>query len=429
MSTLKLSFSALLWLALFFRHALALPVSEIRFTGNAVTKEKVLRQELLLHEGDEADSELIEASRQAIMNLGLFKSVTSTVEEDGAAQRLIFTMEERYFFLPIPRLGVSAKNGDAQEGIGSYNYGLELRYDNVMGLNQRLKLVHENETPKEDTGTSSRETSLKYDIPRLIGSPYQLNLNIKQIKQEVYEYEGELNTGFYHSRETSGGFHISRWLDESISRGWTAGGGLSATDLDYDEQSGSGLAYTDSYTLALSLGMHYLDTQEHPYHRQGEQYGYSISLGLPELGSNSSFTRHSLYYRRYQPVEFADSNINTQLQLHIANGTGTTYSIGNSALLRGYDNDYAQGNAMLLGNVEYHHHMSGYRQLRGVLFADIGNAWPSASEINLGHMATAVGIGMRWRVQSFVDVTLRMDYAYALSAETSKLTLNTKASF
>jgi hypothetical protein len=36
---------------------------------------------------------------------------------------------------------------------------------------------------------------------------------------------------------------------------------------------------------------------------------------------------------------------------------------------------------------------------------------------------------MRWRVQSFVDVTLRADYAYALDAETTKLYLSTSTSF
>jgi outer membrane protein assembly factor BamA len=249
------------------------------------------------------------------------------------------------------------------------------------------------------------------------------------VKKEIFEYDGDINTGLYHSNESSGNFTVSRWIDTPISRGWTAGAGLSVEDINYYEQSGSGLAYNDNFTLALNLGLDRNDTQEYPFHRDGERYGYAISLALPQLGSDSSFTRHYLYYRRYRPLEFAHSNLNTQFQFYAANGEGDTYSIGNSTLLRGYDDDYAEGNAMFLANVEYHQHMSGYPQLRGVLFTDIGNAWASVSDIDLGDTLTSVGIGLRWRVQSFVDVTLRMDYAYALSADTTKLTLNTTASF
>ncbi len=419
----------LIWLVLCCDQAHAEPISKILFEGNEVTQEKVLRQELLIQEGDDADPRLIEESRLAIMNLGLFKNVVSRLEQEGDAQRLIYTVDERFFLLPIPRLGIRAKDGDAQEGVGSYTYGIELRYDNLLGLNQRLKLVHEIEEPREEGGDYIKESSIRYTVPRIVDSVYQLDMSLKQVKKQIFEYENDINTGRYHSTESSGSFSVSRWIDTTISRGWRGGAGISVEDINYYEQVGSGLAYVDNFTLALTLGLDRSDTQEYPYHRDGEQYGYSISLGLPQLGSDSSFTRHHLYYRRYRPLEFADSNLNTQFQLYAANGSGDTYGIGNSALLRGYDDDYAKGNALFLANLEYHHHMSGYPQLRGVVFTDIGNAWPSVSDIDLGDMLTDVGIGLRWRVQSFVDVTLRMDYAYALSSETTKLTLNTKASF
>ena len=35
--------------------------------------------------------------------------------EDGTGRKLIFTMEERYFLLPIPLLGAKAKNDNAAE--------------------------------------------------------------------------------------------------------------------------------------------------------------------------------------------------------------------------------------------------------------------------------------------------------------------------
>lgn len=426
----KLSRVALLWLSLLPGQLFAAPISEIQFEGNAVTRDKVLRQELLLQEGAEVSLEQIEASRQAIMNLGLFKSVTSRLEEDGEGRRLIFSVEERYFLLPIPLLGARAKEGNAAEGLGSISYGVDLRYNNVLGLNHRLKLLYENEDFQDAGGDSKKETTIEYNIPRLIGTPYQLSLSARNIRRDITEFTDDIATGNYHQDENSGSFYISRWLNSaSISRGWKVGAGLSSKTLHYDEQSGSGLLYHDNQTLALDTGISYEAVHEFAYHRQGEQYGYALSLGLPALGSDNAFDQHRFYYRRYQPTNFADSNINTQVQLNLADGSGSTYSVGNAALLRGYDNDYAVGNAMLLVNLEYHQHLSGYRQLRGVLFADLGNAWPSVSEIDLGDLPTGVGVGLRWRVQSFVNVTLRLDYAMALATKTNMVTLNTSASF
>ena len=420
----------LVWLWLFPCQVSAALISEIRFEGNEVTKEEVLRQELLVEEGDEADEGRIERSRQAIMNLGLFKSVTSRIEDDEWGKRVVFIVEERFYILPIPRLGAKAKNDNVAEGLGSYSYGVELRYDNVMGLNHRLKLVREKEQESDIGQTLKRETSLSYSIPRLLGSPYSVSTKVKEVTLDTRLYEGESRVGAFFREEYAGNFYIARWLNpEGISSGWIAGAGMSASQIEYLEKSGTASDYRDSFTLALDTGISYEGVQEHAYHREGEQYGYALSLGLPDLGSDFSFTRHALFYRRYQPTGFADSNFNSQLQFKVANGTGATYSLGNSELLRGYDDGYVLGNALLLANLEYHHHVSGYRQLRGVLFTDIGNAWPSWHDIDLGSMETAVGAGLRWRVQTFVDLTLRLDYGYALSTGTTKVKLNTKASF
>ncbi|HJX18976.1 MAG TPA: POTRA domain-containing protein, partial [Acidiferrobacterales bacterium] len=64
-------------------------ISAIEFSGNRVTNPKILRYEILVKEGDIADPALIERSRQAIMDLGLFVSVDASVErrDDGTVLR------------------------------------------------------------------------------------------------------------------------------------------------------------------------------------------------------------------------------------------------------------------------------------------------------------------------------------------------------
>ncbi|MDH5785897.1 MAG: BamA/TamA family outer membrane protein [Chromatiales bacterium] len=421
--------NALFLLSLLFPSlGIALPISEIRFEGNTSTRESVLRQELHIHEGEESDSQRIEASRQAIMNLGLFKLVTSRLEQDGPSQQLIFTVEERYYLLPIPLIG-----GNQEEG--NYNYGLELRHDNLWGLNHRLKVVYENEKTVDDTLPLKREAKFNYSIPRFINTPYALGLQAGRVTEKVIELDDSLSfvTGSYHQQVDSRSFSLARWIEPKwSSQGWLISGGAGVTEKSYHDQVGSGLLYQDSQTVTLNMGLGFNQVAEHPYHRDGTRYGYTLSIAQPRFGSDYSFTRHWLYYRRYQPLETIDANINSQLRLGVANGeafSSPTYSIGNSSLLRGYENDYAKGNALFLLNMEYHQHITGYRQLRGVLFADMGNAWNEGRNIDIGDLHSGVGVGMRWRVQSFVDVTLRFDYARALSYDNNTLSLTTSASF
>lgn len=408
----------------------AVPITDILFEGNNTTRDKVLRKELLIKEGDEADPQTIEASRQSIMNLGLFKNVGTRLEEADGGRRLIFTVEERFYLLPIPLIGVKPKNGNAAEGIGSYNYGMELRYDNVAGLNHRLKIVYEDEDSQATDVPSNNTLSLSYTIPHLIDSPYRLALDAKQVKEDANILSDDTVIGSYHLETTSGGFYLSRWLNpKGISRGWSAGAGVSARVNRYTEMTGAALGYKDHQLLQLKTGINYSDVAEHPYHREGTNYGYDLVVASQALGSDYAFTRHYLYFRRYQPLSFSDSNLNTQVKVGLAAESGTAFSLDNSALLRGYESNFVTGNAMLLINTEYHHHISGYRQLRGVVFIDAGNAWKDAGNIQLGQLHSSIGVGLRWRVQSFVNVTLRIDYAQALATGDTKIILNTSASF
>ncbi|MEK7758886.1 MAG: POTRA domain-containing protein, partial [Pseudomonadota bacterium] len=79
-------------------------IARIEFAGNRVTQPQILLQEMLVKEGDSADPALIERSRQAIMDLGLFTSVLAVVEpgDDGSVLRIL--VKEKYYILPVPKL-------------------------------------------------------------------------------------------------------------------------------------------------------------------------------------------------------------------------------------------------------------------------------------------------------------------------------------
>ncbi len=119
----------LVWMASAWAAEAPATISEIRFVGNKTTKPEILLQEMLVRVGDPADPVRIEQSRQAIMDLGLFKSVRADLLAAPAGPVLQIRVKEKYYYLVIPKLNRS------EDGVG---LGAQLRLDNIAGLNQQL---------------------------------------------------------------------------------------------------------------------------------------------------------------------------------------------------------------------------------------------------------------------------------------------------
>ncbi|MEJ2481531.1 MAG: POTRA domain-containing protein, partial [Acidihalobacter sp.] len=90
-------------------------IAAIRFAGNEVTRDSVLRQQLTIRVGEPLDPAAVEASRQAIMNLGLFTKVTDSVEHTPKGAVVTFTVHEKLYTWLLPRLG---RNTDGDISLG-----------------------------------------------------------------------------------------------------------------------------------------------------------------------------------------------------------------------------------------------------------------------------------------------------------------------
>ncbi|MGM0595252.1 MAG: BamA/TamA family outer membrane protein [Pseudomonadota bacterium] len=400
----------------------------IRFVGNEVTQESVMRQEMRVREGESYTPEQVERSRQALMNLGLFKSVQTELLEEQGRHVLEVRLEERYYILPIPLLDYRP-SFLADESNTNYTYGGQLRFDNLFGLNQRLKIDYEKKEYVDDLEPTEREWNIEYNYPRIVGTPYRLELDARHEQRNIEVHEGESHIATTSSKSASGRLFLSRWLNpEGVSEGWRAGAGVAGTAYRYRDLEGVS-DYHNQNVVALLGRIDYLQVDQHPFYREGEAFSYGVTLAHGVLGSDREYMHNTFSYRRYRPVHALNGNINTQLRLGLGFGDGEAYSLGSSTSLRGFDSNTLEGNLLLLGNIEYHQRIGGYKPLRGVVFADLGNVWPGLDDINNRRLYSSVGVGARWRVQSFVDVTLRLDYAYNTHTGESETYLATRGSF
>lgn len=403
-------------------------LDEIHFAGNKVTRASVLRQEMVIKEGEPYTPQQIEKSRRALMNMGLFKSVRIEPLHEQGKNILLVTVDERFYILPLPLLDYRP-SFLADETANNYSYGGEVRFDNLFGLNQRLKISYREKKYEDDVEPQVKRAELHYVYPHIIGTPYHLELRFSTLETNIREYTGSVLTSDTSQNDQSGSIVLSRWLNPNgISEGWRAGAGISATTTDYGEIFGvSPYTNHDEYALIGSIGYHMVN--DYPYHREGYEYSYSMQLADKAFTSDHEYFRNKFSYRRYVPLNNFDANFNTQLLVGIATGTEPAYALGDSTSLRGYDSDILEGNLLLQANFEYHHHISGYRQLRGVLFMDTANVWPEVNEIDRLELLNSIGIGARWRVQSFVDMNLRVDFAYNLDTHATKTYMATTGSF
>jgi outer membrane protein assembly factor BamA len=404
-------------------------IRAIQFHGNRVTRESILRQEMLVKEGDLVDAGRIERSRQAIMDLGLFTSVRAAVAPGDEGSVLHIYVKEKYYILPVPKLNRNDEN--------DISLGAELTLDNLAGLNQQLKLRYESEDADTVSGGEITTNSIFYSYPRLFGGPWLLRSELFQQRSPAEVVTAGGVDSLYELKAWTATLHASRWLNPlGPSRGWQAGGGLVWRRNGYDYESGAvSDRFRDATAVGVTLTAQFIDVHDYLFSRRGVDYGYNGEVGLPGLGSDTRYTRHELYYRKYLLLEGrAHENIELQWRLGLSSGEifagdEYAYALGGNKTLRGYDSGSYQGNAFLQFNIQYLRPLFGYHPLRGVLFFDVGNAYPSNERIDLRELKWDAGLGLRLRLKAFVKIDLRVDAAYAYDVGEFKVFAGTKEMF
>lgn len=125
-----------------------LTIGEITFSGNRVTKQRIMMRELTLHTGDTVScwrfNQKLQRSRENLLNTSLFNFVTITPlwNADSSKADLAISVSERWYTWPIPTFEISEQNFNTwwQSGrnLKRANYGFILSRDNFRGLRENV---------------------------------------------------------------------------------------------------------------------------------------------------------------------------------------------------------------------------------------------------------------------------------------------------
>ena len=404
--------------------ASALTISDIQFEGNDVTQDQVMRQELTIRVGDPLNEEAINTSRQSLMDMGLFKSVDATTDDSGV---VVFKVAEKHFILLIPRISYDSDRDKIKPGI-------RLTINNLAGLNQRLKITYIQSDAEDANHGSQNEVGLEFDYPKILGSAYNLSAAIKYLNSPLQYLQAGVPVSEYKKNDLGFSFIVSRWVYKTgPSSGWASGAGLRFDSHDYKYLSGVPGVFANDHAVSVLANISYTNIHDYLYSRKGKEFGYSIEQGARWLGSQYEFNRHQFYYRHYMHLGRIHHNLNVQARIGFSDGHNSnlaedTYSINGYGDLRAYV-DEVSGDAFFLLNVEYLRPILGRNHIRSLIFVDVGDTYLNNSDVTFSHLKWAAGLGIRWKLKSFVDLDLSMEYAHNMETDENKFYFKTKGAF
>jgi outer membrane protein assembly factor BamA len=386
------------------------PVQEIAFRGNEVTQPVTMLREMALRVGDAAEPEAVEASRQAVQDLGLFRWVHADLEPVAGGVRLVISVKEKYYILPFPRADATSDGG--------YGYGLQLTWNNVWGLNHTFRPYFERRQPSE--GDADPETrgiltraQLRYSAPFVYGK-FGVDAAMG------YNKTPYLTPLEYEQLTTFVSVALTRKLSEGrSSQGWTG-----YTGLVLNDESHSGpQAPTDPDTvergqaLSLSLGAVFRDLRYNVYSDEGTLWGFGVQSATKDVASDYDVTLWSAHYSRYlYPGDAPHQNLNFTFiaqARHDGRYGGDAYAIGGTETVRGQEPETVKGDAYYAVSVEYLRPVFR-NSIRVLAVVDAGNAFLEPADANLDKAYASAGLGVRLRIQAFVDLDLELGMAWPL---------------
>ncbi len=385
-------------------------IAAVKFEGNKITLDKTLLQRLDVRAGSRCSFEDLEAGRQAIMNTGLFKSVEARFNAETAV--VSFIVRERIYRFLLPRLSRSAD--------GDVKIGGQLRFDNVMGRNHKMRLTARRE---EGGGSSTQGNSLsaRYEIPRFFNSDFGLFLGVAGRRQTEPSVVDADVVGRVKRSEHGASILVSRYLQEQTSlQGWKIDLGLVTATRNYRIVVGELGTLVSGTTTELRLAGTYNAVQLEEYRRRGTEYGVELAAARASVAGDFSYTRVNIFYRGYIPLKNARVLENLNYQIRLGGATDgafgePSYRVGGSRSLRGFNKELLRGNNMAVVNGEYLRSFAGNPRLRWAVISDIA-AVKDDADWRLGSLRASLGTGLRWKIRSLVNTDLNLDLAYGFGS-------------
>lgn len=391
-------------------------IRDIKIRGNVVTKDKVIRRELVIQPGELYNRSRVQTSENRLRNLGYFSYVASTPEPtaEGGLHDLVFDVEED-------------RMGHAEAGVGFSSIDrivgrFEIGHGNVDILNwppigggQKLRLGVE-------AGTRRQDYTLSFVEPYFLDERLRLGV-------DLYSREARYYSSLYNVKRVGGLVNLERPIGRFHAA--SVGYGLENTDLfDIDE--------TASTNIQAAAGSRLKSFVETSFSRDtrnrtriptaGNLSRATLTLAGGPFGGDVDYYKLEARSTQYFPLWFGHV-----LMLRGQAGTMDSYTdrddipfydlfyLGGLNTVRAFkyrhigptdgNDEPIGGRSMAFGSAEYT--VPIVSMVRAAAFVDGGMVWADPWTFDF-EWNSGYGIGLRLDIPM---MPLRIDYAWQLKWE------------
>ena len=381
-------------------------IERIQVRGNTRTRDKVVRREIPIAEGDQYSASKIKEANRRVRNLGYFDEVNVTQEPGSAKDQAVLNVDVTEKPTGTFSIGAGYSSVDNFITQGS------ITQDNFLGYGVKLRL-------SGALSSNSQTFSLGVTDPYFLDTDWTVGF-------EVYKTEREYND--YDEYRTGGAIKAGHKIAD-YTKGYLT--------YRYEETEITNLDPTITNPIildAVGISTHSSLTGEivrnsTDYHMDPTTGGISkFTLQYAGLGGTENFLKTILEHRQFWPL-FWDTVFSihgeTGLALETANDglpLNERFFLGGIRNMRGFetremgprdpnDGTYSGGETMGYLNFEFLFPISKSMGLKGLLFYDVGNVWEDSGDY-LSDMRHSAGAGIRWNSPLG---PLRFEWGYNLS--------------
>jgi outer membrane protein insertion porin family len=380
-------------------------ISRIGISGNTITRDKVIRRQLSIVEGDLYSSTKLKNSYERLNQLRYFEEIDIQTEKatDDKMDVNIRVKEKNTGMFMV---------GAGYSAVDQAIIMAQVVQQNFLGYGQILSL-------KASLGSKTNNYELSFTEPALFDLALWSKADIWKYKKEYDSYTldtrgGGLTLGYpLVERITAyAGYRLSIDNIQDINQ-------LTATQYIKD-QAGERTISSLTFTLMRDT------TNDAMFPSKGSKASLSVQQAGGPLGGNSHFTKYITHAAAYYPLfwdvvfcakgrlGFLQNNDDDDSKIPIYE----RFVLGGITSLRGLryvgptnpgTSDVIGGTRMLNFSLELVFPFIRDAGMKGVVFYDAGNSWNSG--IHLNDLRQTAGVGLRW--YSPIG-PLRLEYGWVL---------------
>ncbi|MFO7831762.1 MAG: outer membrane protein assembly factor BamA [Desulfuromonadaceae bacterium] len=399
-------------------------IGRINISGNTKTRDKVVRREMTLVEGDLFSSGRLESSKKRVNNLGFFSEVNVDSiprEEDESIMDVDVDVKEQPTGNFSVGFGYSSTDGFIGQGsvsqdnflgkalqlnlAGSFggdytNYRIGLLNPYFMDKNLALGFdAYRTDREWDEYSVESTGGNLKLGLP--LSYETRLSFVYKLEQQDIYDVSPFSS---WTIREQEGESTISS-LYASISKNTTdfrpdpSRGYMSEFSVEF-----AGIGGTEKYVKTILDHRHFFPIKWGIVFSPHAQIGYVTGYGDEDVPLDERFFLGGINtIRGFETREVGPKQLRRQYVGNDDDGEPIFVPAEN-------DYDFIGGEKVAYANLELIFPLLKEAQLKGLVFFDIGNTWDEDEEY-FSDMRYSAGVGIRW--QSPLG-PLRLEWGYNL---------------